>query len=189
MRGGLAATVALGAVGASYLAMRTPRGQHADRRLAARLRRPRGRSTDVALGATTDAGSMYAVAGTAATLALRARRRAAVDTLLAGTAGWTAAQLLKRAVDRPRPYDADGAERVVAVPAGSSWPSGHPAVTAAVATALAPRLRRSALLGAVGLTAHVALSRVYVGVHYPSDVVAGAGLGVLAGSAVGALRR
>jgi undecaprenyl-diphosphatase len=90
---------------------------------------------------------------------------------------------LKGLVGRARPPVADpGFDALTTIPASASMPSGH-ALTAfaaaGVVAALHPRLRVPAL-AAAGL---VALSRVYLGVHFPSDVVAGA----VAGLAVAAL--
>jgi undecaprenyl-diphosphatase len=59
-----------------------------------------------------------------------------------------------------------------------SFPSGHATVSFACAAVLAaalPRLR----VPLFALAALIAFSRVYVGVHYPSDVVGGAALGIL----------
>jgi membrane-associated phospholipid phosphatase len=62
------------------------------------------------------------------------------------------------------------------VPSSSSFPSGHAASAAAFAVGAALEWRP--LAGPLGVTAAaVALSRVYTGVHYPSDVVAGAAIG------------
>ena len=63
---------------------------------------------------------------------------------------------------------------------GASFPSGHAAMSFAGATFLAlaaPRLAPALFV----LAAAVAYSRVYVGVHYPLDVVAGAALGAAVG--------
>ena len=87
------------------------------------------------------------------------------------------ANLLKGVLDRPRPSVADPAiHPLVAVPGSSSMPSGHAAgaFAAAVAVGLVhPRLRWPLLL----LAALIALSRVWLGVHYLTDVIAGAALG------------
>lgn len=64
----------------------------------------------------------------------------------------------------------------------SSFPAGHAATAFAGATLLsylAPRASPAFVLLAVA----IAYSRVYVGVHYPSDVLAGAGIGIVVGVA------
>lgn len=100
---------------------------------------------------------------------------------------------LKEAVDRPRPpARLPEIETLVPMPASASFPSGHAAISFAAAIVLCaalPKLAPAFLL----LAAAVALSRTYVGVHYPTDVVAGAALGLLVATAllllVRALRR
>lgn len=91
---------------------------------------------------------------------------------------------LKEAVDRPRPPRADpGFDAAVSVPPSPSFPSGHATTTFACACAVAvlvPKLRIPALIVAVT----VGLARVYLGVHYTLDVLAGAALGSLIGVAV-----
>jgi len=84
---------------------------------------------------------------------------------------------LKDVFDRARPAVADPAVHpLVATPDSASMPSGHAstAFAAAVAVGLVhPRLRWPL----VGLASLIALSRVWLGVHYPTDVLAGAALG------------
>lgn len=92
-------------------------------------------------------------------------------------------QLLKRLVDRPRP----AGEHLVVVHS-PSWPSGHASSSLALYGALlllavargadnargGRRFARTIVIaGSVGLLAMIGLSRVYLGVHYPSDVLAG----------------
>jgi membrane protein DedA with SNARE-associated domain/membrane-associated phospholipid phosphatase len=92
-----------------------------------------------------------------------------------------AVPILKEAVDRPRP---DGG---LVEASGSSWPSGHaayaiiyPWIALTVTARLERRLRHGTALmvGAILLAAAVGLSRVYLRVHYLSDVTSGAALGV-----------
>lgn len=172
--------VSLAAISASYVAVRTDRSHHFDRAVEAILRRPMGPTVDVVVGAATDLGSVYGLAGTAAVLAATGRRQAAVDVLGAGSVAWIVAQGVKPVLDRPRPYQEADAERLVAPPAGSSWPSGHAAVAAAIGTTVSDHGDRGATATGLGLVGFVAASRIYVGVHHPTDPVAGWGIGVIA---------
>ena len=89
--------------------------------------------------------------------------------------------VFKELFDRARP-PVSGIDAVGVIPASASFPSGHAATAFAAAVAVGafyPRLRRPLL----GLAAVVALSRVYLGVHYASDVLAGTALGVALGLA------
>ena len=92
--------------------------------------------------------------------------------------------LVKDAVDRARPAIADPAvQALVATPDSSSFPSGHAATAFAAATAVGLVYRRL-LWPLLGLAALIAFSRVYLGVHYALDVLAGAALGAAIGVAV-----
>jgi undecaprenyl-diphosphatase len=85
---------------------------------------------------------------------------------------------LKQLTDRPRPFIADPTpEPLLETPLDLSLPSGHAATSFAGATLLAIAHRRAAVPLFL-LAALVAWSRVYVGVHYPFDIVAGAVLGI-----------
>lgn len=179
----VAAGVGAGLLATSWFAVRRPVAQRADVRVGDTIRRACVPVLDRVVTATTDLGSMYAVAGIAATLAATGRRQLATDVFAAGTVTWMVAQGSKTGVRRERPYLADGVRRLIAPPAGSSFPSGHAAVGMAVLTVIGDRspIRAAApCLRAVG--GYVALSRVYVGVHYPSDVIGGAGLGLALGA-------
>jgi membrane-associated phospholipid phosphatase len=175
-RGALAA---LGLVVVSYAAVHSGRSERLDRRAARALAYPLGHRVDVLVAAGTDLGSVYGNAGVSAVLAVTGRRRAALDVAGAGAIAWTAAQATKPLVGRERPYVVEGADRLVAVPAGSSWPSGHVAVAAATASVLAEHLPRRAGPFARAAAVGVAVSRCYVGVHHLTDVLAGWGIGVL----------
>ena len=97
-------------------------------------------------------------------------------------ASFLANQVGKRAFGRSRPVlDGVPMARVARrLPASSSFPSGHAA--SAAAFAVAAGLEAPVLAVPLGLTAAtVAYSRVHTGVHYPSDVLAGAFIGVAVG--------
>lgn len=186
MRRELASVAALAA---SLRVVSDRRLQGADRLAAAVVARPLGPVADRAVAAATDLGSVYGMTGMAAALGLTGQRRAAVDVLGGGSVAWSVAQSAKHLVDRPRPYEAHGARRLVGIPAGSSWPSGHTAVAAASAAAVTPLLPPGAAGVAMAGIGFVAASRIYVGVHYLSDVVAGAAIGTLSATVWRAGRR
>jgi len=64
-------------------------------------------------------------------------------------------------------------------PTGASFPSGHAAQAFAVATMLSLRYRPVVSLPAFLWAGLVAYGRIYVGVHYPSDVLGGMAVGAL----------
>lgn len=101
------------------------------------------------------------------------RRRAALQATLAMVGCSIAYTTVKSFVRRARPHPS----RHLVTVHDSSFPSGHTATAAAAAETLAdlfglPRVPLYALAAGVGFT------RVYLGVHHPSDVLAGLVLGV-----------
>jgi undecaprenyl-diphosphatase len=103
-------------------------------------------------------------------------------------ADWSAMGL-KALVDRPRPpLRYAEPEPLVRTPHDGSFPSGHAATSFAAATIMSFAFPRLAPFLFV-LAALVAWSRVYVGVHYPLDVIGGAILGVLVAIALRQLVR
>ncbi|HEX5145771.1 MAG TPA: phosphatase PAP2 family protein [Conexibacter sp.] len=90
-------------------------------------------------------------------------------------------QTLKLAVRRPRPQLPD-LPPLTSTPTQLSFPSAHSATSAAAVHAYWHLLPWMPLRGAA---LAMVLSRLYLGVHYPSDIVAGVMLGALVGSRLG----
>ena len=89
--------------------------------------------------------------------------------------------IIKNVVARPRPYDAiAGIASVVSHLSDYSFPSGHSLCCFEAATALAMNRTKWAIPAYVGAVL-VAVSRLFLFVHYPTDVICGALLGVLFG--------
>lgn len=89
--------------------------------------------------------------------------------------------LLKNLIQRIRPYDViAGLEPLIARPTDWSFPSGHTtsSIAASVALILTMRNKCSLLILIPGIL--IPFSRLYVGVHYPTDVLAGALIGLFA---------
>jgi undecaprenyl-diphosphatase len=172
-----------GMVAGSLVLLSNPRLRRADVRIGDLLRRTRSGPTDLLVAAATDIGSLYGTVGVAAALWLAGHHRLARDVVAVGAAAWTVAQGAKTQVKRERPYEAEGVVRLIRPPTGSSYPSGHAAVAAAMMSVIGDGNGPVVGLAARTLTLFVAASRVYVGVHYPSDVLGGTGMGLLLGRA------
>jgi undecaprenyl-diphosphatase len=173
-----AASLAVGA------ASSTEEGRRVDDSAFRAMNGAHNEAKDRFFGGVTELGSIYSSIGAAVALAAMGRRRTAGRAMAAACVTWTAGQLLKKAFMRPRPYDAlEDARRVIDKPNGTSWPSSHPAVVLTFVTVAARdmRLPRSARSLLCALAGCVAVSRSYLGVHYPSDTIGG----VLMGRAVG----
>lgn len=128
-----------------------------------------------AVEAVTQPGWVYLAGLLAVVLALVAgRRRQAVAALAAGAVAAVASPLLKALTDRARP----ALEAGLTSAGGGSFPSGHALASATVVLSLvlllvAPRFRGvAAVAGAVELCV-VAVDRVWLGAHWPSDVLGG----------------
>jgi membrane-associated phospholipid phosphatase len=87
---------------------------------------------------------------------------------------FVANQAVKFLVRRPRP-DLPDLPPLVHTMSNRSYPSAHATTSAAAAVALSRVLPKAPLYA---VAAALALSRLYLGVHYPSDTLAGAALGV-----------
>jgi undecaprenyl-diphosphatase len=126
-------------------------------------------------------------------LVLRKRRVEAWWYSAAAVSGWALSGLAKLAVHRPRPHVIP---RLMHGGGWFSYPSGHSMLAPIIfglgiivwaAPWPSPALRRAALVLAALFALGIGFSRVYLGVHYPSDVVGGLLLGT-AWSALALLR-
>jgi undecaprenyl-diphosphatase len=131
---------------------------------------------DSGMRALTHAGDAAVTIGLVVALLLATSPAAQAAGRLAAFAlvvSHLAVQLLKRTISRPRPRLPAGIESLAAAPDRFSFPSGHSAAALSVALGVsvaAPGLLVPWLV-AVGLL--VGVTRCYLGVHYPGDVVAG----------------
>lgn len=165
-----------------------------DRRLLAAAIRAGSPRTDRAMTFASRAANRSRLwLAIAAVLAMvggsRGRRAVARGLLSIGLTSAVVNGPIKLSLRRKRPAGVIlGRPSLVLMPTSSSFPSGH----SASAFGFASSVLREWPLAGVPLTAvatTVAYSRVYNGVHYPSDVVAGAGLGVGAAWVAGKLLR
>jgi undecaprenyl-diphosphatase len=88
--------------------------------------------------------------------------------------------VLKEAVDRVRPCAIETIQMAMGCPDSPSWPSGHTGASFAAATVLLLMHRRWGWPALV-LAALIAFSRMYLFVHYPTDVAAGVVIGCACG--------
>ena len=166
-----------GACAVGVAVSKRPDFAEADQELFNAVNAGHGPDADRVFVNVTELGSMYAAGAAALSLVVVGRGRAGTRAFAAASATWIVLQGLKKVVDRPRPIDAEdhGARQLIARPNGMSWPSSHPAVLTTFTRVASRELGSGSLArGALSaLDATVATSRVYLGVHYPSDVISG----------------
>ena len=89
---------------------------------------------------------------------------------------------IKKLVGRTRPYVVNEAiEYITKRPSDNSFPSGHTGCVFAVASVLFFMMPKKVGIPAMVIASLVGISRLYVGVHYPTDVLGGAVIGALCG--------
>lgn len=90
--------------------------------------------------------------------------------------------ILKNLVARTRPYEVvDGLKLLVAKASDYSFPSGHSGSSFAASVVMLRLLPKKFGIPAIILATLIALSRLYVGIHYPTDVLAGIITGTICG--------
>ena len=88
--------------------------------------------------------------------------------------------IVKNIVQRPRPFVTfTDLQIIIPTPSEFSFPSGHTSSSFAAAAVFYRHLPRKIGLPSVILAGLIGFSRLYVGVHYPTDVIAGVIMGIL----------
>ena len=121
----------------------------------------------------------------------KGHRELAFDLLVLLAVVVVVTELLKYAVDRPRPCNVLPDVNLVSSGACAaefdpSFPSGHASRIFAVAMLLALRFRWPTKLAAFSVAAVAGVSRIYLGLHWPTDVLGGAALGIALAALVAA---
>ena len=123
-------------------------------------------------------GAVWLALGVAGTVVDGGRRQRWIRGTACVGAAYLISTSIKMAIGRRRPAVED-LPHLMATPTGLSFPSSHSTSSFAAAQAFGRLLPPVPLLGAA---TGMAFSRLYLGVHYPSDVAAGAALGTVLGS-------
>lgn len=118
-------------------------------------------------------------------VAIPTTRALGIAVLVANAGSHIVVQLIKRTANRPRPHFQDNTiTSLVAHPDEFSLPSGHSAASMAVGMTLAlwrglPEIPGVVIWAALALAMIVGMSRVYLRVHYVTDVVLGQLIGII----------
>ena len=122
---------------------------------------------------------IVAIALVLASGALPGVASAGLEALVVLTLSHGLVQIIKRLAIRPRPRLPVGVQSIIQAPDRFSFPSGHATAALAVALPLAGVLSAGVAALVLGVAVAVGISRCYLGIHYPGDVVFGWGLAAI----------
>lgn len=111
------------------------------------------------------------------------KRRMVAESLISACAALVCSGIIGHFFYRDRPFVTHTVLQLIAHPANASFPSDHAIGAFAIATSIWIFRRKDGMVW-LALAACIAFSRVWTGVHYPSDVLAGAVIGIAASVAV-----
>lgn len=139
---------------------------------------------DVAMWLITQLGNSMAAFILAGVFYFSNDRRLAVEIILSTLTLWIMVEIIKSLSDRARPFRAmEGVRLIGWKEPGRSFPSGHTSQAFFLVTILIHRFQLSPLeiIALYTIAALVGITRIYVGVHYPRDVIGGALIGSIWG--------
>lgn len=140
--------------------------------------------TPIIIGITTlgDKGFIWILLSTGLLISKKTRRIGMIALLALFGSLIINNGILKNLVARVRPYDVvPGLIRLIPKQTDFSFPSGHTASSFAAASVMFRKLPRKFGIPVVVLAVLIGFSRLYLGVHYPTDVLFGALSGILIG--------
>lgn len=126
-------------------------------------------------------GGMIWIAATIALLIPKKTRKAGVVSAVALLGSLIINNnIVKNIVQRPRPFVTfTDLQIIIPIPSEFSFPSGHTSSSFAAAAVFYRHLPKKLGIPSVILAGLIGFSRLYVGVHYPTDVIAGVLMGIL----------
>lgn len=89
-------------------------------------------------------------------------------------------EILKRVINRPRPFEIHQVIQLIGEDKGQSFPSGHISFFFAFSTAVYLYNKKAGLI-CYAVSFLMGLARIYTGIHYPLDILGGMVLGILVG--------
>ena len=140
-------------------------------------------ATDALMVGLTLASTAYVLGALAVPLGWRGHRERAFDLLVLIVLTLLATEAIKFAIGRPRPCEVLAGVQTIGgfgcdAEFDPAFPSGHTSRAFAVALFAGIHFRWRFGCAAMGFAALAGLSRIYLGVHWPTDAIGGAALGV-----------